>query len=69
MTLVCSVHTTKNSTIAVTEHDGNLDTAPFACVNIEGFDLYLPGGTGKAVACALCEATGATYTFQDYRNG
>ena len=69
MTLVCSVHLTKNSTIAVSEHRGNPDTGPFACLTIDGFDLYVPGGTGKAVACALCEAAGATYTFQDYHNG
>lgn len=69
MSLTCYARVTEDSVVTVTEHAGNNDATHFARVNIEGFDLYLPGGTGKAVACAICEVTGATYTFQDYRNG
>ena len=69
MPLMCHARVDKNSTITVAEYPGKHDVAPFARVSIEGFDLYLPSGTGKAVACAICEVTGATYAFQDYRNG
>ena len=69
MSLICYARVTENSVVTVSEYDGNELTAPFARVTIEGFDLYLPGGTGKAVACAICEVIGATYTFQDFRNG
>ena len=69
MSLTCHASVVKNSVISVSEYSGNHDTPAFTRVGIDGFDLYLPGGTGKAVACAICEATGATYTFQDYRDG
>ena len=49
--------------IRVNEHrDGSV-----VVLGNEELRLNLPPGTGKLVACAICEATGLSYEYEDYR--